>query len=236
MKLYCALFRLGFPSASVLQDLNLATHNNSPAHFTKGIPSPSVVRKPLPAPIACRHTGSGLFHSPPGVLFTFPSRYCFTIGHLSYLALDHGRPCFNRNSTCSGLLRLHTQTVTMLSPTGLSPSKVGFPNTVQLTLSFVTARRLCRILPYVPATPICATPAGLHAFGLGCSPFAHHYSGYLFDFFYIRLLRCFTSPTSPPLNVDLHPAAEGLPHSDTPGSWVACASPGLFAAYRVLLR
>ena len=22
-----------------------------------------------------------LFHSPPGVLFTFPSRYCFTIGH-----------------------------------------------------------------------------------------------------------------------------------------------------------
>ena len=215
MKL-CALFRLGFPSASVLQDLNLATHNNSPAHFTKGIPSPSVVRKPLPAPIACRHTGSGLFHSPPGVLFTFPSRYCFTIGHLSYLALDHGRPCFNRNSTCSGLLRLHTQTVTMLSPTGLSPSKVGFPNTVQLTLSFVTARRLCRILPYVPTTPICATPAGLHAFGLGCSPFAHHYSGYLFDFFYIRLLRCFTSPTSPPLNVDLHPAAEGLPHSDTP--------------------
>ena len=22
-----------------------------------------------------------LFHSPPGVLFTFPSQYCFTIGH-----------------------------------------------------------------------------------------------------------------------------------------------------------
>ena len=22
-----------------------------------------------------------LFHSPPGVLFTFPSRYCFAIGH-----------------------------------------------------------------------------------------------------------------------------------------------------------
>ena len=30
---------------------------------------------------ACKHKVSGSFHSPPGVLFTFPSRYCFTIGH-----------------------------------------------------------------------------------------------------------------------------------------------------------
>ena len=28
-----------------------------------------------------------LFHSPPGVLFTFPSRYCFTIGHLLVFSL-----------------------------------------------------------------------------------------------------------------------------------------------------
>ena len=28
-----------------------------------------------------------LFHSPPGVLFTFPSRYLFTIGHQSVLSL-----------------------------------------------------------------------------------------------------------------------------------------------------
>ena len=71
-----ALFRLGFPSASDLSVLNLATYNNSPAHFTKGIPSHSVNPEELTrAPIACKHTDSGLFHSPPGVLFTFPSRY-----------------------------------------------------------------------------------------------------------------------------------------------------------------
>src|SRR5699024_4953331 len=29
----------------------------------------------------CKHTVSGSFHSPSGVLFTFPSRYWFTIGH-----------------------------------------------------------------------------------------------------------------------------------------------------------
>ena len=31
-----------------------------------------------------------LFHSPPGVLFTFPSRYYYTIGHQKYLALRDG--------------------------------------------------------------------------------------------------------------------------------------------------
>ena len=125
---------------------------------------------------------------------------------------------------------------TTLSPTGLSPSSVGFPNTVQLMLSFVTARTSCRIFSCDPVTPIYATPAGLHVFGLGYSPFAHHYSGNLFDFFSGRLLRCFTSPTSPPLIMDFHSSVEGLPHSDTSGSKVACASPELFAAYRVLLR
>ena len=71
-----ALFRLGFPSAPDLSVLNLAAYNNSPAHFTKGIPSHTVDPEGLTrAPIACKHTDSGLFHSPPGVLFTFPSRY-----------------------------------------------------------------------------------------------------------------------------------------------------------------
>ena len=39
-----------------------------------------------------------------------------------------------------------------------------------------------------------------------------------------------------PALAGLRPTAEGLPHSDTSGSRVACASPELFAAYRVLPR
>ena len=35
---------------------------------------------PTRALTACRRTVSGSFHPPSGVLFTFPSRYCFTIG------------------------------------------------------------------------------------------------------------------------------------------------------------
>lgn len=88
----CALFRLGFPTAPVhirtLTSLRLITRRLilQKAHRHIQCLAASL------APIACRHTGSGLFHSPPGVLFTLPSRYSSTIGHQQYLALDDGPP------------------------------------------------------------------------------------------------------------------------------------------------
>ena len=71
-----ALFRLGFPSAPHLLVLNLANCHNSSDRSTKSTPSS------LNALRLLVNTGfQVLFHSPPGVLFTFPSRYFFTIGH-----------------------------------------------------------------------------------------------------------------------------------------------------------
>ena len=157
-----ALFRLGFPAAPDLAVLNLATNHNSTAHFPRGTPSPHEG-----APIACRHAVSGLFHSPPGVLFTFPSRYCFTIGRQTCLALDRGRPGFRRNSTCSALLGCLPQAVRTLSRTGLSPSAARFPNTVPLECGFVTARNLCGGLLEDPTTPITQRPQAWHVTGLG---------------------------------------------------------------------
>ena len=57
--------------------LNLATNRNSLAHSTKG--TPSRPRGALRLLVGTRF--QVLFHSPPGVLFTFPSRYLSTIGH-----------------------------------------------------------------------------------------------------------------------------------------------------------
>lgn len=82
-----ALFRLAFAAAPSLR-LNLACNRNSPVHSTKGTPS----RIPGPAKVSLSRAGNALrlfvgtrfqvlFHSPSGVLFTFPSRYWFTIGH-----------------------------------------------------------------------------------------------------------------------------------------------------------
>ena len=70
-----ALFRLAFAAAPSLR-LNLACNRNSPVHSTKGTPSPI---NGLRLFVGTRF--QVLFHSPSGVLFTFPSRYWFTIGH-----------------------------------------------------------------------------------------------------------------------------------------------------------
>ncbi len=45
-----------------------------------------------------------LFHSPPGVLFTFPSRYYSLSVTKSCLALGGGPPCFPPDSSCPAVL------------------------------------------------------------------------------------------------------------------------------------
>src|ERR1044072_6668875 len=45
-----------------------------------------------------------LFHSPSGVLLTFPSRYLYTIDRKIYLALGGGPPGFSQGFTCPDLL------------------------------------------------------------------------------------------------------------------------------------
>ena len=74
--LYATLrpFETRFPCGSGALHLNLATYSNSPARSTKSTRS-------LSLPLLVNIGFQVLFHSPPGVLFTFPSRYCFTIGH-----------------------------------------------------------------------------------------------------------------------------------------------------------
>ena len=51
-----------------------------------------------------------LFHSPSGVLLTFPSRYLFTIDRNIYLALERGRPRFSQGFSCPDLLDNHHKT------------------------------------------------------------------------------------------------------------------------------
>ena len=74
---FIALFRLAFATGTNLKFLALLRTSNSLAHYAKGTLSSRLIGTPTD----CRHTVSGTFNSPPGVLFTFPSRYYFTIGH-----------------------------------------------------------------------------------------------------------------------------------------------------------
>lgn len=76
-----------------------------------------------------------------------------------------------------------------------------------------------------------------HGSGLGFSPFAHHYLGYLLRFLFLGVLRCFTSPGSlHALQHDDIVAYVGFPHSDIRGLAPLIGLPRLFADWHVLLR
>ena len=55
-------------------------------------------------------------------------------------------------------------------------------------------------------------------------------------FLFLRVLRCFSSPGSPPTSRVVHLQCTGLPHSEICGSKLICSSPQLIAAYHVLHR
>ena len=121
-----------------------------------------------------------LFHSPPGVLFTFPSRYYSLSVIWSYLALRDGPRAFRQNSSCSDVLRIPLS-LSIISATGLSPSMVNVP------CLFGYHDTVLYRGPY---------PKGISTLGLGSSDFARHYSRNRSYFLFLRVLRCFSSPGS----------------------------------------
>ena len=115
------LFTLGFPSAPYLPVLNLAAYINSPDRSTKSTTSHASVLCVL---VNIRF--QVLFHSPPGVLFTFPSQYFSSIGHQVVFRLGRWSSHVPTGFHVSGGT-LDTRCQSSLSSTGLSPSVVGFP-------------------------------------------------------------------------------------------------------------
>ena len=86
------------------------------------------------------------------------------------------------------------------SATGLSPSLAGFPKAIRLPSG----------LPYAVRTPPCT-----HG-GLACFPFARRYLGNRCFFPFLRLLRCFSSPGSPPCVMDWRTDDRVLPGRVSP--------------------
>jgi hypothetical protein len=110
--------------------LNLAIYHNSPDRSTKSTPSGFNALRLLVS------TGfQVLFHSPPGVLFTFPSRYCFTIGHQVVFRLGGWSPRLPARFLVSRGT-LDTDLSLGLSHTGLLPS-VGSAFQPLILLGFV---------------------------------------------------------------------------------------------------
>ena len=144
-----------FPFGSSAEHLNLAPKRNSLARSTKSTMSHSLIVLHLLVSIGFQV----LFHSPPGVLFTFPSRYYSAIGHQVVFSLGGWSPLLPTrfHVPCGTLV---PAALLPLSPTGLLPPLVPLSSGVRLDSSVA----LPALNPGRPKTS-----------GLGSSPFARRY-------------------------------------------------------------
>ena len=116
-----ALLRLGFPSAPPLDGLT------SPASVTRRTVLQKVrgcTYKVLPQLVNIWF--QVLFHSPPGILFTFPSQYSALSVTKEYLALRSGLRSFPQGFPCPAVLWI-LLTAIRISDTRFSLSMTGLP-------------------------------------------------------------------------------------------------------------
>ena len=197
-----------FPFGSVPSVLNLAGNSNSPDRSTK---STRLHLAMLPLFVSTKF--QVLFHSPPGVLFTFPSQYSFSIGHWVVFRLGGWSPLLPTGFLVSRGT-LDSAAGYLFSPTGFSPSLTCFPKTVRLT-SF---HRLRSPQPLLISLPVWPSPISLAAtFGIEFSfsscrylDVSVHGVPFLMLFIYIKIHELFSC---------------GFPHSDIHGSMDICSSP-----------
>src|ERR687896_773873 len=93
--------------------------------------------RPLPPLVGRRF--QVLFHSPSGVLFTFPSRYWSAIGHLGVLSLGGWSPQVQTAFHGSGPTQEPDRQASAFSSTGQLPSVVRGSTRLRLTPDLVTA-------------------------------------------------------------------------------------------------
>ena len=184
----CALLRLAFAAAPRLCRLT------SPAPAARRTVLQKVRGRTFDVLPQLVNTGfQVLFHSPPGVLFTFPSQYSALSVTKEYLALEGGPSYFPQGFSC--LVVLWIPLASYHFPVrGFHSLRPAFPNG-----SSNDSVHFLRSL----------TPACSHT-GLGSSHFARRYFGNRCFFLFLRLLRCFSSPGSPPYVMDWRMDTKGF--------------------------
>ena len=118
---FIALFRLGFPSAPHLKCLTL------PASATRRTVLQKVRGSSYKDVPQLVNTGfQVLFHSPPGVLFTFPSQYYALSVTKEYLGLRGGPRSFHQGFSCLDVLWIPLSQF-LFRLRGFHPLRQAFP-------------------------------------------------------------------------------------------------------------
>src|SRR5699024_8633742 len=163
-----------------LSGLNSLVWCNSYAHYAKGTPSSRSKTRLRPLVSVWFQD---LFTPLLGVLFTFPSRYWFTIGLLKVFSLTRWYWLIH-----TGFLWSRATQDTDLQKRRY---KYGTITLFGRTFQIVLLNRLHSDVS--PTTPCCKQH------GLGCFAFARHYLRNHYCFLFLRVLRCFSSPGSHPV-------------------------------------
>ena len=144
-----------------------------------------------------------LFHSPPGVLFTIPSRYSSAIGHQEVFSLTrwswqiHGR---FQESAATREFRREDQPIFAYRALTVYGQ---LSHTVRLTAGFITSPVRVSTPHETPTTPHTQPLTGIPRPRFRLDPLSLATThGITCCFLFLRVLRCFTSPRSPqhPMN------------------------------------
>src|ERR671938_387905 len=150
-----ALFGLAFATATP-HGLTSPRTTNSQAHSSKGTQSPRSEDLRLSRLVGTRF--QVLFHSPPGVLFTFPSRYSSAIGHQGVFRLSGWSRQIHTEFHGLGATWETRSGGAAFSCTGLSPSAAtpsrGLPLTPALSHSPHTRQRVLNGPTTPPPQPL----------------------------------------------------------------------------------
>ena len=150
-----ALFGLAFATAPP-HGLTSPHTTNSQAHSSKGTPSPP--KRKLRRIVGNRF--QALFHSPPGVLFTFPSRYLSAIGHQEVFRLDGWSRQIHTEFQGFRATRDNNHEGLPYTYTGITHSARP-SQTLRLQQTFITRSSTRRIDTTAPTTPSMQRPPAL---------------------------------------------------------------------------
>src|SRR5829696_8240733 len=176
--------------------------------------------RPLPPLVGTRF--QVLFHSPSGVLFTFPSRYWSAIGHQGVLSLAGWSPQIQTAFHGSGPTQELDRQVSAPSSTGRLPSVVGGSTPLRLPPDLVTAAGSDTIRSRVLRPPACnACP--LTRAGFRLIPFRSPLLGESRLISFPRGTEMFQFPSLPSIAYVFSDerrriTGAGLPHSEIRGS------------------
>ncbi len=170
------------------------------------------------------------------MLFTFPSRYCSTIGQRVVFSLGGWSPLLHAGFLVPDATRDR-------SPGSLTHFAYGAltlyglaSQPVRLCVRFLTPRQVRGPAQLRPSTPCRQRPRASTPARFGLLPFRSPLLRESLRFLFLRVLRCFPSPGSPLPHQGRCLLLGRLPHSGILGSSPACGSPRLFAACHALLR